>query len=171
MPHYRRSWTCYLSTPVVLNLVTLGPIGYWKAPGTLGSLVGLIFYWVAMRQLNSVPYILITLFLLYFAVALCGEAEVRLGKKDPPEVILDEFVVVPVCFLGLEDDMAKYSAVLVLLLAFVVYRFLDIRKPYLIYKLQAIRGGWGVVVDDLAAALVTNGLLHVLFFLLPFVLQ
>ena len=37
---------------------------------------------------------------VYVAIAICGEAEFRLGRRDPGEVVLDEFVAIPLCFLG-----------------------------------------------------------------------
>lgn len=96
----------------------------------------------------------------YFAVALCGEAEHRLGQKDPGEVILDEFVVMPLCFLGWESLIGRIPPWAVLLVGFGLFRFFDILKPLGISRLQRWPGGWGIVADDLGAALAACATLH-----------
>jgi phosphatidylglycerophosphatase A len=105
--------------------------------------------------------ILICVLAGYLAVGLCGEAEVRLGKQDPGEVILDEFVAMPLCFLGWPALVATGWPVWAIYAAgFGLFRFFDILKPLGISRLQGLPGGWGVVVDDLAAALAACGTLQ-----------
>jgi phosphatidylglycerophosphatase A len=94
------------------------------------------------------------------AVALCGEAEIRLGKGDPGEVILDEFVAMPLCFLGWPALVAVMPTWAALVAGFAVFRLFDIAKPFGISRLQRLPGGWGVVIDDLAAALAACAVLH-----------
>jgi phosphatidylglycerophosphatase A len=96
------------------------------------------------------------------AAGICGEAERRIGRQDPGEVILDEVVAMPLCFLGWRMIVpAGFLASLALLIAgFGLFRFFDIRKPGFINRLQGIPGGWGIVLDDTAAALATCATLH-----------
>src|SRR5690606_22713053 len=98
---------------------------------------------------------------LYLAFALCGEAEKRLAKVDPSEVNLDEFASVPLVFIGLRDVLAVGPMWFVLLLGFVLFRFFDIAKPLGIRRLQRFIGGMGVLLDDVAAALASCVVLHV----------
>ena len=99
-------WARILSTPWVTGLATLGPIGYWgRAPGTLGSVAGLVLYMLIFYGLSLLFFALLLAFLIYFAVGICGEAEVRLSKRDPSEVILDEFVAMPLVFWGMDIYM------------------------------------------------------------------
>ncbi len=157
------TWTRRWPTPLVLALARLGPIGpNLPAPGTWGSLVGLAWVWLAFWWPGLGLGCMLALILTssYAAVALCGEAEVRLGKTDPGEVILDEFVAMPVCFLGASRLLAVAPAWAVLLAGFALFRFFDIVKPLGIRRLQALPGGWGVVIDDTAAALTTCATLH-----------
>ncbi|MEY2881178.1 MAG: hypothetical protein RLZZ15_3558 [Verrucomicrobiota bacterium] len=157
------TWTRGWPTPLVVALATLGPIGRrLPAPGTWGSAAGLL--WVAgafwWPQLGLGCTLALVLASAYAAVAICGEAELRLGKSDPGEVILDEFVAMPLCFLGVPLANGPLPAWGVWLAGFAVFRFFDIAKPLGIRRLQALPGGWGVVVDDLAAAVATAGTLH-----------
>jgi phosphatidylglycerophosphatase A len=76
-------------------------------------------------------------------------------------VVLDEFIVIPLCFLGWQslDGHLPYWAIL--LAGFALFRFFDIVKPLGIGRLQRLPGGWGVVADDVGAALAACATLHV----------
>ena len=157
-PRWFRAWP----TSLVVNLATLGPIGKkLPAPGTWGALVGLAYAAAVVPACGTVGTILISVLAGLLAVGLCGEAEVRLGKQDPGEVILDEFVAMPLCFLGWPALVATGWPVWAIFAAgFGLFRFFDILKPLGISRLQALPAGWGVVVDDLAAALAAGATLH-----------
>jgi len=160
------AWTRNLPTPWVIGLARLGPIGpNLPAPGTWGSAAGLLWvvaaFWLPRLGLGAT--LLLCAVSSYVAIGLCGEAEIRLGKKDPGEVILDEFVAMPLCFLGWHSLVAAWPAghgAGVLLAGFAAFRFFDILKPLGINRLQDLPGGWGVVIDDLAAALAACATLH-----------
>ena len=159
-------WTRFLPTHTVLTMATLGPVGRrLPAPGTWGSVAGLLFFTVFFLPLYSEPFGTLWSLVMsaiggYFAVAVCGEAEFRLGRRDPGEVILDEFVAMPLCFLGwdaLPGPLPKWAVCLV---GLALFRLFDILKPFGINKLQRLPGGWGVVVDDFAAALAACLAMH-----------
>lgn len=157
------SWPRFLPTWCVVNLATLGGVGrFLPAPGTWGSLLGLGYAasLVLGLKLGSIEVLGLSAVSSYLAVAICGEAEVRLGRSDPGEIILDEFVAMPLCFLGWSELTVGISNGVVLLAGFTLFRFFDIVKPLGISRLQRWPAGWGVVVDDLAAALATCGALH-----------
>jgi phosphatidylglycerophosphatase A len=142
------------------------------APGTAGSVLG-----VAWFLLLVVPGI----FWLYLAgmtvgvlasVRLCGRAEMLLGHKDPGSVVLDEIVAVPLSYLSwvvvawlqhgecsLRALAAAGSLPWLLIVGFVAFRLFDALKPWPIRPLQQVQGGWGIVMDDLAAALCATAVL------------
>lgn len=158
------SWPRRLPTRWVVNLATLGPIGrVLPAPGTWGSFFGVGYAAILVQGLGlgTTMVVIVTLVAGYWAVGICGEAELRLGKVDPGEVILDEYVAMPLCFLGWSELTLTWPAWAVLLAGFALFRFFDILKPLGIARLQNLPSGWGVVLDDLAAALVACGGLHV----------
>lgn len=158
-------WPRFLPSPIVLKLARVGPCGRMRrAPGTWGAAAGLIYQLLIFHFLHPVTTLLLTAIALWFAVGICGEAEFRLGKRDPGEIVLDEFVVMPLCFLGwphvagvLPAWAAPWS---VYLAGFALFRLFDITKPFGIAKLQDLEGGWGVVFDDVAAALASCAVLH-----------
>ena len=162
-------WPRLLPSSLVLAIATLGPLGRRRrAPGTWGSAAGLLYFTVFFWPLGFWPWsawwtLVLSLPGLYLAVALCGEAEFRLGRRDPGEVILDEFTVMPLCFLGwpaLARPLGPWPAWAVFIAGFLLFRLFDIAKPLGIRKLENLPGGWGIVADDVAAALATCAVLH-----------
>lgn len=147
----------------VVGLATLGPLGQrMPAPGTWGALAGTLYFTAGFTRLAWWEVVGITALVSLVAVAVCGEAEVRLGRSDPGEVILDEFVVMPLCFLGWQGLVRYWPPWVVLAVGFALFRFFDILKPLGIKRTQELPGGWGVVVDDIAAALAACAALHLL---------
>lgn len=148
-------WARYWPTHVVLRAATVGSLGSFKAPGTWGSAAGILLYVVLFYPTSNFIGALLILASCYFAIGICGEAEKRLKKVDPGEVILDEVVAIPICFIGLKSFIAEGHGAVVFIGAFVIFRIFDILKPLGIKKLQRYYGGFGVVIDDIAAAVAT----------------
>ena len=143
------SWPRFLPTWWVVNLATLGGAGRGlPAPGTWGSLLGLGYAasLVLCLKLGAIEVLALSAVSSYLAVAICGEAEVRLGRSDPGEIILDEFVAMPLCFLGWSELTVGISNGVVLLAGFTLFRFFDIVKPLGISRLQRWPAGWGLVI-------------------------
>jgi phosphatidylglycerophosphatase A len=155
-------WPRVISSRVVIACATLGPLGRkLPAPGTWGSLAGLLYFAVFFQRATIGANLVATAIGAYLAVAFCGEAEVRLRKKDPGEVVLDEVVAIPLCFLGWRSIVGLAPMWALLLAGFALFRLFDILKPFGISRLQSLPGGWGVVADDLAAALAACATLHI----------
>ena len=155
-------WPRLLPTDVVLGCARLGPVGArLPAPGTWGSVAGLLYFTVCFARGPGVAgQIVLHAVGIYLAVALCGEAELRLGRQDPGEVILDEFVAMPLCFIGWTHLLSPFPPWAVFLAGLGLFRLFDILKPFGISRLQRLPGGWGVVIDDVAAALAACATMH-----------
>ena len=136
------------------------------APGLFGSLVGLLWFAILLAPGIFWLYLAGTVLGLGCSVWLCGVAERILKQKDPPSVVLDEIIAIPVCFLvwvashwsrqgqmpALESFFTARTWFLTVLI-FVLFRILDVLKPWPIRPLQDLPGGWGITADDLLAAL------------------
>ncbi len=157
----RPVWLRLLPDRTVISVATLGAAGrVKKAPGTVGTAAGLVWFTFVFFSAGPLVYLFIGGLSLVFAVLFCGEAELRLQKVDPGEVVLDEFVAVPFCFIGLQPALHAGPAWLAILAGFLVFRLFDIVKPFGIRRLQRLPGGIGVVADDFAAAIATAVVLH-----------
>jgi phosphatidylglycerophosphatase A len=96
------------------------------------------------------------LFLL--GVATSGSAEHRLGTKDHGAIVIDEIVGMVMALLAVPYQVGYIVG------AFCLFRIFDVLKP--IGVLERLPGGWGIMCDDLAAALVTNVVLQGLHFMM-----
>lgn len=138
----------------IIGMACLGRLGFWgKGPGTNGSVAGVLFY---MAFLHNAPFwvqLVICAVLVALALPICEQAEIRLRKRDPGEVIIDEFVAQPLVFLAWPGAIVGTGWEIAYLVAgFALFRLFDIAKPFGIKRLQSLPGGQGVLVDDLAAA-------------------
>lgn len=158
-------WPRFIATGLVVNVATVGSVGRARrAPGTWGSLAGLVYFVVLFANMHWAAFLIASVIGLYLAVAFCGEAEFRLGQSDPGMIVLDEFVAMPLCFVAWralpEAWWVGGAPWAVFLAGFLLFRLFDIAKPLGISRLQHLPGGWGVVADDAAAALATSATLH-----------
>lgn len=132
-----------------------------KAPGTFGSLLGLP---VAFGFTFLGPYYYMAGALVLAAVAIVV-AQLYLhfeGGSDPQEIVIDEVAGLVIALTWVPVHLVTWSV------AFVVFRILDATKPGPIGVVdRKIKGGVGVVADDLVAGLFTNLLLQILFTLSP----
>ncbi len=152
------------------HLACLGPFGLAPvAPGTIGSLVAIPFAACLIANLSLASLGLVCLLWILLAIWCCGRAELELGLRDPGCIILDEFVAVPCCYLGLlalhpnlfqamksPEGIFSSSAWILHGLVFALFRLFDITKPWPVGPAQRLPGGWGVVLDDVVAAILVN---------------
>jgi phosphatidylglycerophosphatase A len=136
------------------------------APGTAGSLLVLaILLFVHSRfSWNTVSFGLgLGLAPLFFiGVRVSGiveKAEVqRGGRKDPSIVNIDEIVGTGLSVIFLPPSVSKYW----LIAGFFLFRMFDIVKPFPVGRLQRLKGGWGIMMDDVAAGIYANVMLQIL---------
>jgi phosphatidylglycerophosphatase A len=132
------------------------------APGTVGSLGGLVVYGLIARLGAGVALEGLAIVVLYgVGVWAAAAAERHFGGVDPGPVVIDEVVgmlitlfLVPVSVTG---------AIIGLLL----FRVFDIVKPFPAGKLEELHGGFGVMSDDAMAGIYANLVLRVLWWLAP----
>lgn len=141
------------------NLIILFASGFGlglipKAPGTFGTLLGLVL--AALLPNNIILVILLSL----GGVWLSNEAEKLLEEHDSPQIVIDEIAG----FLIAAYNWYGYY----LIMAFILFRILDIFKPDPIRQLQKLPGGLGIMADDLAAGLLTNLAMSLAIRLFPF---
>lgn len=128
-------------------------------PGTAGTLVGLPLAWGIMQDPCIWSQIGFCIAMALIAIPICDVAEKIIGGKDPACIVADEYLTLPITVIGLTSSWALLSG-------FVLHRIFDITKPPPIKQLQHIHGGFGIVVDDVLAALIALGLNHLLFAML-----
>jgi phosphatidylglycerophosphatase A len=127
------------------------------APGTFGAALGVpVAIGLRLAGLHAAVEGGVILALIVAAIPLTGQAARTLGRRDPPEIVLDEFVSIPATFFLVPLAWQWW------VLGFALNRALDILKPPPIRRLQRLPGGWGIVADDLAAAVAANVVLQLI---------
>ena len=130
------------------------PIGHSKyAPGTMGSLIGVLIGCFLILNLNVKFYLIFLLIFIIVSYLLC-EAHLKFyNKKDPKEVVVDEISGQFIAILGcVQSDKSTYMF-LSLLLSFVLFRFFDITKIGIIKRFENLPNGIGIMADDIIAGL------------------
>ena len=128
------------------------------ASGTVGSVWGPLIVW-AMQDLGLALYVAVCVVLSLVAIPICGEAEKVFGKKDDGRIVADEYLTFPICMIGLP------FVPWVVVLAFLSNRFFDIWKPPPARQLQAVKGGVGIVIDDVFACFYSLAFNHLVVWL------
>lgn len=147
----------FLSPKLIESVVTVGGLGRLpKAPGTFGTLAGLPLAY-GLSQVGPHFYLVACVVLLGFSIFACELHERQIARHDAQHIVIDEVVGYLIAFAWLPQTWQS------LLAAFVVFRFFDILKPYPISVLdQKVKGGLGVMIDDVAAGLAANIVLQAL---------
>ena len=131
--------------------------GYFPvAPGTIGSLVGIL----ACFLLQDVPfttYAIVVILTLIAGIYISGEAEKIYQTKDSSHIVIDEIAGIFFTFIYLPKGISF------LLAGFAAFRFFDILKPFPIRSIdEKIKGGWGIMFDDVLAGIYANILIRLI---------
>ena len=116
-------------------------------PGSWGSLGALLLWFLLPVTFSVHLSVIIILFVL--GVYSSSRMAKYLDDHDPSEVVIDEVVGMGISLFMLPHSSGLY------LLAFILFRVFDILKPSFIYRIQNLSGGWGIMLDDVLAGLLT----------------
>jgi phosphatidylglycerophosphatase A len=126
------------------------------APGTFGSVVGLLFG-LAVAPFGWWTAAAVTVLVTIAGIWICGESARRLGVHDHPAIVWDEVAgMMLVC-------LAAPATWWGIALAFALFRLFDIWKPWPIREVDhGMRGGLGIMLDDVMAALMAVAVLQLI---------
>ena len=145
-----------------LFIATCGYIGFVPvAPGTFGSAAGLLVF-AAVRSSGSQAVEVLTIVALFLiGIWSSTEAEHHFGGIDPAPVVMDEVVgmLITLAFLPVNWIGA--------LVGFLVFRVLDVYKPWPAARFERLQGGLGVMADDGMAAVYGNLVMRALLLIAP----
>jgi phosphatidylglycerophosphatase A len=143
-------------------VASFGYVGYFPiAPGTAGSLAALALF--AFIRWIGVTAVELSAIVAVFAIGVWAAhgTEAALGRKDPGVVVIDEVLgmlitlaVLPLSLLGIA-------------LGFLLFRVLDVVKPYPAAQVEHLHGGLGIMADDAVAGLYAHLALRACLWLAP----
>lgn len=150
--NFREKWVLFLSSGGFVGNIPF-------APGTFGSLIGLFFCYLLSKVHLWISFALIVSFIA-MAVWVSNRAQQILKERDPQSIVIDEISGMMLSLAGIGFNLISATA------GFIVFRILDILKPFPIRAIEKkFSGGLGIVMDDLAAGIISNFILRIAFFL------
>ncbi|HBO83608.1 MAG: hypothetical protein A2073_00110 [Deltaproteobacteria bacterium GWC2_42_11] len=151
-----------MNKKIILLLATCFYSGYSPfAPGTVGTILGIPLGFL-ISKLNLINQLLLFI-LAFFALSyVAGRGEAFFNKKDAPQVVCDEV-------LGFVTAMSFIPyTFLNIAVVFFLFRLFDIWKPFPIRLIEKkINGGYGIVLDDIAAGVYANIAFRISGFFMP----
>jgi len=146
---------------ILVFLATGCYVGYIPvAPGTFGSLIAIPLVWFLSRL---APFLSVIVILLFMALSIwvAGEAEKIFNQKDSGCIVIDEIAGMLATFFLVPWSIQNILA------GFVLFRIFDIAKPFPIRLIdRKLKGGPGVVLDDIMAGIYANAVLRLFLFFL-----
>ena len=134
-------------------------VGYFPLiPGSAGSLFALLLF--VFIPLNAYIWLIISIFMFFIGIWTSGVVEKDKGN-DPGIVVIDEYVGQWISLLFLPRILWIFVA------GFIIFRILDIIKPFPAADLEEIEGGSGIMLDDIIAGIYTNIALHLILLFIP----
>ncbi len=124
------------------------------APGTVGSLLALVFIWL-LWPASLLWQMVILLVCIAVGVWVSSWTSKDAAKKDPSFVVIDEIAGIFFTFLLVPVNTTTLVA------GFILFRIFDIWKPGPIGQLEKLPSGWGIMMDDILSGMVSCLILHV----------
>ena len=149
-------------TRLAVFVSTVAYCGYFPvAPGTIGSLAGLIFYLLVWWSQSIAVEVGLIVVLFFLGIWAGTTSERYFGGIDPGPIVIDEVVgmLITLAFIPVGLSGA--------LVGFFLFRVFDVIKPFPAGRLERLHGGLGVMADDAMAAVYANVSLRVVLWAMP----
>ncbi len=144
---------------ILIFFVTGGYAGFARlAPGTVGSLVGLLLYLPLASSPALVPP-LAAVAMFFLGVFASSHVANIWRVKDPQVIVVDEIVGMWIALLFVPFEIVNVAG------AFLAFRLFDIVKPFPARQAEQLPAGWGIMVDDVAAGVYANLTIQVFVYL------
>lgn len=146
----RANWRFLLQHPAHFLAFGCGAGLAPAAPGTFGTLLAFPIFWALSPWADPLAWLVVLVAMFVFGIWICGRAGSALGRTDHGGIVWDEITAFLLVLFFAPAGVLWQAA------AFVVFRAFDILKPPPIrYYERTLRGGFGVMFDDLLAAFYT----------------
>ena len=145
----------------------IGKIKY--APGTIASLTTCLLFLLLINIFNIIAIFLITLIIFFYSFVAINNSFTEFDNDDPSEIVIDEVIgqMLPLLAIPIYETLYPLPTMYYCAAAFLSFRLFDVWKPYPIsYVDNNIKGGLGIMLDDILASVYSIVILSVIFFFL-----
>ena len=149
----------YLKNPIHGLALGFGSGLMPKAPGTFGTLAAIPVY-LLCKDLSLLYYLLFVSVVSVLGIYICHYTSQALKVHDHPGIVIDEFAGYFITMIAIPFSWQW------MLLGFVLFRIFDVWKPWPISLLdKKVRGGFGIMIDDIVAGLFALAVMHLVLYL------
>ena len=152
---------------IFLTFFNIGKIK--KAPGTIASLFTCLFFLLLINIFDIHVIFFLTLIIFLYSLIAINNSFNEFDSDDPREIVIDEFVgqMLPLVAIPIYEILYPLPMTYYCILAFLLFRLFDIWKPYPInYVDENVKGGIGIMLDDIMAGIYSIIALIIIFFFL-----
>jgi phosphatidylglycerophosphatase A len=128
------------------------------ASGTFGSLVAILIYLIIPKSEDYRALLFLIVFFSISGIIVAGKFEKKYGK-DPSQCTIDEWIGTWISLINIPKEIIWIT------LAFLIWRLLDIIKPFPARKVENLNGGFGIIADDLISGFYTFLIMQIIFHL------
>jgi len=126
------------------------------APGTWSSFLAVLVWYIFFGEINPI-YFLLIIFILFLLGIISSKIIIKNSiEHDPSKIVIDEWVGQWISFLFLPVSLVNA------IIGFILFRLFDISKLKPIGYMEKIKGGWGIMLDDVLAGGMTLIILHLI---------
>lgn len=123
-------------------------IGYLPlAPGTWGSLAAAAVWWIIPSNVFLQLFLIICI--VWAGIFFSGKESQRTNEKDPARIVIDEVAGMWLTLLIIPKELSLF------IIGFLLFRLLDISKPWIVNRVQSLEGGLGIMADDILAGFIS----------------
>ena len=141
--------------PVAWLIATFFGVGLFPfASGTAATAAAIPLYLAGYLAGGDLAILALAVLSTFAGVAAAGVMEQRLGYHDPSEVVIDEVAGFMVTMVFLPLTVWTCAA------GFLLFRALDVLKPWPASRAEKLPGGWGIMADDLVCGLIANAIIQ-----------
>lgn len=139
-----------LRKELLRKVATLGFVGYLPAPGTCATLCTIPFVFL-VRTTGSYYLLWLAVITVFGFIAVQETLKSDFfSATDPSEIVIDEVIGTLITFYSVQLSPLN------IIIGFLLFRLLDIKKPWLIKRAETLPGAWGIVADDMLAGFIVH---------------
>ena len=160
--HLFKYFVLFFSTGFYGSILISDYFGLKKGSGTYGTLLALVLYSIFYFPLHGWNGFLFLIVFTCISIFFCS-FRFDVFTQDDNRIIIDEVCGYFWAIGFIPPDVMQKHTVMILCLAFVLFRFFDITKfPF--KKIESIKSGFGIVLDDVVAGIISNVILHLFLY-------
>ena len=126
------------------------------APGTWSSFIASLLWFFLFDDIDLVALPVITILIFFIGIVSSQKIIYNTNENDPSRIVIDEWVGQWITFTFIPVNLSNF------VIGLVLFRFFDIIKPFPVKSAEKLTGGWGIMMDDVVAGIMSFIILYIL---------